>query len=167
MAKTRAEAIIRDAVAPVSSAFAPTVVFMFPMLGAMALPNLSRFRAPVCGPVGLTPLLAPMRLRGMLPVLPAVLGTRLPMLPLIVPLVLPLVLPLVVPLVLPLVVPLVVSPFMVVAPVLVRVLLRASVFLSVLVAVLSARGSRGAKSQNQCGCTEDRYDFHLSSVDYF
>jgi len=117
----RAEAIIRDAVAPISSTFAPTMMFMFPMLGAMALPNLSLFGVPAFGPVGLTPLIAPMRLRGMLPVLPVVLGALLPMLPLFVPLV--------------------VSPLMVVAPVLVRVLLRASVFLSVLVAVLSARGS--------------------------
>jgi len=143
----RAEAIIRDAVAPISSTLAPTMMFMFPMLGAMALPNLSLFGVPAFGPVGLTPLIAPMRLRGMLPVLPVVLGALLPMLPLFVPLV--------------------VSPLMVVAPVLVRVLLRASVFLSVLVAVLSARGSCRTKSQNQCGCTEDRYDFHLSSVDCF
>jgi hypothetical protein len=162
-----AEAIIRDAVAPVSSAFAPTMVFMLPMLGAMVLPNLSRFRAPVCGPVGLAPIVstmivlamiglvtialamicpvvAPMRLRMVLPVLPVVFWTFLPVLALIVS-------PVVVPVLLPL---------MVVAPVLVRVLVRASVFLFVLVTVLSARGSSRTKSEDQRRCTEDRYDFH-------
>ncbi len=139
----RAEAIVWNAVAPVSSAFAPTVVFMLPMLGAMALPNLSRFRAPVCGPVGLAPVLStmiglvmiglvitPTRLRMMLPVLPVVFCTFLPVLALIVSLVVSLIVPLIV----------------IVAPVLVRVLIRASVFLSVLVVVLSARVSSRTKS---------------------
>src|SRR5882724_4227632 len=147
-AKMRAEAIVWNAVASVSSTFAPAAMFMFPMLGAMALPNLSRFGAPVCGPASLapvifstiapmispviTPIIAPMRLRRMLPVLVVVFGTLLPVLALVVVLV----------------VSPVVLPLMVVAPVLVRVLVRASVFLFVLVAVLSARGSGGTQRQN-------------------
>jgi hypothetical protein len=147
----RAEAIVWNAVPPVSSTLTPTAMFMLPILRAMALPNLSRFRAPVFGPVGLAPIvpsiIAPviLRLRMMLPVRSVVVCTLLPVLALIVPLFVPL--------------------LVVVAPVLVRALLRASVFLSVLVAMLSTRGSCGAKSQNQCRCAEDRYDFHLSSVD--
>src|SRR5260370_1153873 len=76
------------------------------------------------------PHTTPTRLRMMLPVLPVVFCTFLPVLALIVSLVVSLIVPLIV----------------IVAPVLVRVLIRASVFLSVLVVVLSARVSSRTKS---------------------
>jgi len=41
-AKMRAEAVFRNAVAPVTPTFAPSMMFMLPMLGAMALPYISR-----------------------------------------------------------------------------------------------------------------------------
>jgi hypothetical protein len=135
-------------------------MFMFPIVRLMALPNLSRFRAPLYRPVGLAPNIVPfippaitaMCLRMILPVLPVVVRMLLPVLALVVTLVILL--------------------LMVVAPMLVRVFLRAPVFLPVLVAVLpvavlSACGSSSAQSQNQCRRTEDRCDFHLSSVDCF
>ncbi len=37
-----AETVFRNAVAPVAPTFAPSMMFMLPMLGAMALPNISR-----------------------------------------------------------------------------------------------------------------------------
>ncbi len=40
----RTEAVFRNAVAPVAPAFAPSMMFMLPMLGAMALPCISRSR---------------------------------------------------------------------------------------------------------------------------
>src|SRR5258708_39322380 len=50
-AKMRADATVWNAIGPVSPAFAPTMVVILPVLSAMTLPSLSRFRAPVCGPV--------------------------------------------------------------------------------------------------------------------
>jgi hypothetical protein len=41
-AKMRTEAVFRNAVAPVTAAFAPATMFMLPILCAMALPNISR-----------------------------------------------------------------------------------------------------------------------------
>jgi hypothetical protein len=70
-AKMRAEAIVWNTIAPVTSAFAPTTMFMPPIVRAMALPYLSRFRVlPVFGPARLAQAFAPMGLRraGMLPV---------------------------------------------------------------------------------------------------
>jgi len=158
-AKTRAKAIVWNAVPSVSSAFAPAAMFMLPIVRLMALPNLSRFRAPLYRPVGLAPNIVPFIPPAIVTVITAMcLRMILPVLPVVVRMLLP---------VLALVVTLVILLLMVVAPMLVRALLRASVFLPVLVAVLSACGSSSAQSQNQCGCTEDRCDFHLSSVDCF
>jgi hypothetical protein len=41
MAKMRMEAAFRNVVAPVTSAFVPSMVFMLPMLCAMVLPNIA------------------------------------------------------------------------------------------------------------------------------
>jgi hypothetical protein len=38
----RVETVFRNAIASVAPAFAPSVMFMLPMLGAMTLPNISR-----------------------------------------------------------------------------------------------------------------------------
>jgi hypothetical protein len=103
----RAEAIVWNAVPSVSAAFAPAAMFMLPIVRLMALPNLSRFRAPLYRPVGLAPDIVPfippdiaavfppniapvitaMRLRMMLPVLPVVVCMLLSVLTLVVTLV--------------------------------------------------------------------------------
>jgi len=59
----RTEAVFRNAVAPVTSAIAPTMMFTLPIVGAVILPNISLFevlfvfvpvgRAHVLRPIGL------------------------------------------------------------------------------------------------------------------
>ena len=70
-AKMRAEPVFRNAVAAVTATLMPSMMFMLPMLGAMALPNIPRPGVLfVIAPVGLAHVFRATRLlvMGLLPV---------------------------------------------------------------------------------------------------